>query len=91
MRTVYYFSAPWCGPCKRMGPVFDKVAESLKDNIEVHKIDVDEKHEMAGEFKITSVPTIVVREGDQELHRVSGCKDELTLYSLMGGKDPGPS
>ena len=57
------FWAPWCGPCRLMSPILDQLAEERED-IKVAKVNVDEEPELAGEFRVYSIPTLaVVRDG----------------------------
>ena len=54
------FWATWCGPCKMMTPVLEELAEELKDDLTIAKIDVDEESELASEYRISSIPTLVL-------------------------------
>ena len=54
------FYADWCGPCKMMSPIIDKIAEEMQDSITVGKINVDENADLAIEYGIMSIPTIVI-------------------------------
>ena len=56
------FWAPWCGPCRMVGPIVEAIAADRQD-ITVGKINVDEEMELAMEFKIASIPTLVVMKG----------------------------
>lgn len=64
-----YFSAPWCGPCKILGPKMEQVAESVN----VKKINVDENQELIQKFEIRNVPTVILIDSeDKELERFIG-------------------
>ena len=54
------FYADWCGPCKMMSPVIDKIAEENAENIKVGKVNVDENQELAIKYNVMSIPTILV-------------------------------
>lgn len=84
MTKVIKFYATWCGPCKAYAPVFDKVAEELKDEVEFVNIDVDQDTTgLAVEYKIMSIPaTIVVKDGNI-LSRKTGGMSENELKSLI--------
>ena len=56
------FWAPWCGPCRMVGPILDEIAQERTD-IKVGKVNVDEQPELAGQFGVMSIPTMVVGEG----------------------------
>ncbi|MCM1507333.1 MAG: thioredoxin [Ruminococcus flavefaciens] len=54
------FWADWCGPCMMLSPVVSEIAEELTDKVKVGKVDVDEQPELAGAFKVESIPLLVV-------------------------------
>lgn len=75
-----YFSAPWCGPCKMLGPVMNRVAEKH----EVEKIIVDDQPDVAREYQIRSIPTVlIVDEQGQVLARAIGTKKEQEYYDMF--------
>lgn len=57
------FWAPWCTYCRRIGPAFDKVAEQYQDSILVGKLNIDEEPELAEEFKVEVIPTLIMYKG----------------------------
>lgn len=71
------FYATWCGPCKMLSSVIEKVDE--EHLIDILKIDVDEIRELAGEYKIYSVPTLIIFEKGKEIKRISGFMSEDEL------------
>lgn len=56
-----YFSAPWCGPCRMLGPKMEQVAES----VEVEKINIDDNIELVKKFSIRNVPTVILVDSDE--------------------------
>jgi thioredoxin 2 len=66
------FWAPWCGPCKQMGPQFDQAAKELKGRAMLAKVNSDENPQLARRFGIRSIPTMVRLKNGQEVARQSG-------------------
>lgn len=58
--VIVDFYAEWCGPCKMMSPIIDKIAEELGDAVKVGKVNTDENLELAQRFNIMSIPTIMI-------------------------------
>ena len=76
------FWAPWCMPCRMVGPVLEEIAEERSD-IKVGKINVDEQPELAGEFQVMSIPTLVViKNGKIVNHSVGAMQKEAILAML---------
>ena len=69
--VVIDFFATWCGPCKRIAPTFEKLADSLT-SIVFLKVDVDESPEIVNQFDISSMPTFVFLKNGTEVKRVEG-------------------
>lgn len=69
--VVIDFFATWCGPCKRIAPAFEKLAESLSSVIFL-KVDVDESPELVNQFDVSSMPTFVFLKNGKEVKRVEG-------------------
>ncbi len=76
------FWATWCGPCRRVGPVLDAIAEERPD-IKVCKINVDEERELAASFQVTSIPTLVVLKDGKGTKRTMGAIPKHQILALL--------
>lgn len=72
------FWAPWCGPCKLMGPVVEELAGEIK-NAKIGKVNVDDHSEVAQRYNILSIPTFIIFKGGEVVEQFSGSmsKDDL--------------
>lgn len=71
------FWAPWCGPCKMMGPVVEQLAEEMGDSVKVGKVNVDDNEELAQKYGIMSIPCFIVfKDGKVANQRIGGCSKE---------------
>ena len=77
------FSAEWCGPCKMLDPVLEKVAGDLDDKISFYHLDVDESPEASSKFGIRGVPTMIVFHNGQEIDRLVGFRDRNALQTQL--------
>lgn len=66
------FWAPWCGPCRMVGPVIEQLAEEYVNSVNVGKVDVDEQGALAMQFGVMSIPTVVLFENGKEVDRRIG-------------------
>ena len=82
-RTVLLdFWASWCGPCRMVSPVIDEIAEERSD-IFVGKINVDEQRELAAQFGVMSIPTLVVLKTGREVNRSVGAKPKSQILAML--------
>ena len=65
------FWAPWCGPCKMMGPVFEELSDEMTD-LKFVKIDTQDNQELAAQFQVQGIPTLSLVKGSKEVNRFSG-------------------
>lgn len=78
--VVIDFWATWCGPCMRLAPVIDELAEEFADQVVIGKYNVDEEGELSGQYRIMSIPTILFfKNGEQvrDLRMTGATRDEL--------------
>ena len=76
------FWAPWCGPCRMVSPIVDEIAGERQD-ILVGKVNVDEEMELAAQFQVMSIPTLVVLKKGQVVNRVVGARPKDAILSLL--------
>ena len=82
--VVVDFWASWCGPCKMMGPLIDQLAEEMEGKVKVGKINVDEQPELAAQYGVMSIPTIVKFVGGAEEKRSVGQLPLEMLKAQLG-------
>lgn len=66
------FWADWCGPCRMLGPVIEKLAQDYEGKVQVGKVNVDQQPELAMRYGVMSIPTVIFFKGGQELDRLVG-------------------
>ena len=82
-RTVLLdFWASWCGPCRMVSPIVDEIADERSD-ILVCKINVDEQRELAAQFGVMSIPTLVVIKNGQEVQRSVGARPKNQILAML--------
>ncbi len=77
------FWADWCGPCRMLAPVIDKLAEQYDGKVVVGKVNVDEEGELAGRYGVMSIPTVVLFQNGQELTRAVGVQPQSAYEKLI--------
>ena len=76
------FWASWCGPCRMVLPVVEEIAEE-RDDIKVGKINVDENPELAAQFGVTSIPTLMVMEHGQIINQAKGARPKKAILNML--------
>lgn len=76
------FYADWCGPCKMMAPVVEKIASENAD-IKVRKINIDNEEELAIKYRVVSIPTFLVIKNGEEVNRIVGAVDKAELEEAI--------
>ncbi len=80
------FWAPWCGPCKMMGPILEEVAQKVTGSVKVGKINVDENTAAASEYGVQSIPTLIIFKDGNEVDRAVGVCAEDELISKLNAQ-----
>lgn len=75
------FWADWCGPCKMLTPILDEISDEIK--VKICKVNVDEEGELATEFGIRSIPTILVFKNGKEIDRIVGLRQKEELIEKI--------
>lgn len=76
------FWAPWCGPCRMVGPILDEIAAERSD-IVVGKINVDEQSALAAQFRVASIPMLVVMKDGKVVNQTVGARPKAQILSLL--------
>ena len=76
------FWAPWCGPCQMVGPIIEEIAAE-RDDIIVGKINVDDEIELARQFRVMSIPTIIVMKNGEKVAASVGYKPKADILKLL--------
>ena len=76
------FWASWCGPCRMVGPILDEIAAERGD-FKVGKINVDEQPELAGQFGVMSIPTLVVMKNGKVINQAVGVRPKAQILAML--------
>jgi len=78
------FWAPWCGPCRMIGPVIEELAEEYAGKAKICKVNVDEEPELARRFKIVSIPCVIVFKDGDDAERLVGARGREDYVKALG-------
>ncbi len=82
MVTVKKFSAAWCGPCRTLAPMMNEVKIQFS-NVKFEDVDVDENYELASQYGVRSVPTVVIEKNGKEVQRFAGVQSKLAYINAI--------
>ena len=77
------FWAPWCGPCRMVAPVVGEIAEQFEGQVKVVKLNTDENPNIASQYGIRSIPTLMIFKGGQKVDMVVGAVPKTTLANTL--------
>ena len=83
MKHVFYFTADWCGPCKKVRPIVEKL---IKYGYSFQVIDVDIEKELVKKFEISSVPTFILFKNEKSIKRISGAQTKAQLEDFINNE-----
>ena len=78
------FYADWCGPCKMLSPILHELAEEKSGALKVGKINVDEQGELSMQFRIVSIPTLIVMKNGEVANKAVGAMPKEEILNLLG-------
>lgn len=79
------FWAPWCGPCRMMGPIIEQLAEEYEGKAKVGKVNVDEEGELSQAFGVMSIPTIVLVKDGKIVKQAVGARPKAEVEAMLQG------
>ena len=85
MKQILYFTAAWCGPCKMFRPTFEGTLAELGLNAQI--IDVDQQRDLATQYQVSSVPTVMVVENGVATKRNSGIMSKQQVKQFINGQE----
>lgn len=77
------FWAAWCGPCRMVSPVVDQLADDFAGRAKIGKVNVDEQNELAGKFRIMSIPTILIFKNGEVVEKIIGARSKEEYASAI--------
>lgn len=78
------FWAAWCGPCRMLSPVIDELGEEYSEDVKVCKVNVDDEGELASQFDVMSIPTLVIIKNGKIVETAVGAKSKNDILRMLG-------
>ncbi|MBR5259571.1 MAG: thioredoxin [Eggerthellaceae bacterium] len=83
-KVLIDFFATWCGPCRMIAPFIEEIAEEKAGEVEVYKIDIDQSPDIARQFGIRGVPTLMVFEDGKPVSQMVGAQPKAQILQMLG-------
>jgi len=80
------FWAEWCGPCKMVSPIVDEIAQELEGKLKVVKVNVDDAQDLAGNYQVMSIPTLIVFKGGESVEQIVGAMSKDVMLEKINAK-----
>ena len=80
---VVDFWAAWCGPCKILGPIMDEVAKDVKDSVNIAKVDVDAEQDLAQQYEVMSIPTVIFFKDGEVVNQFVGVHEKEDILEMI--------
>ena len=81
-----YFWAPWCGPCRAIGPIIDELANEYEGKLSVVKLNVDESPSTPGKYGIRAIPTLILFKNGEVVEQVTGAVSKSSIATMIEQK-----
>ena len=85
--TLVDFWAPWCGPCRALGPTIDKLANDLGDRAQITKVNIDDHPGLAAKFGVASIPTVIVFKNGEPTDKFVGIRPYSEYFHALEGEE----
>jgi thioredoxin 1 len=77
------FWAPWCGPCRMVGPVLEALADEYRGRVRIAKVNVDDNPKTASSYRVSSIPTLILFKGGEAVDHIIGAQPKASIQSLL--------
>ena len=77
------FWAPWCGPCKMLGPIIEQLGDEMDGKAVIGKVDIDEEPDLAARYGVMSIPTVILFKNGEEAARMGGLQSKQALVRMI--------
>lgn len=81
-KVLVDFWASWCGPCRMLSPIIDEVAKEI-DKVKIGKVNVDEEDELAAQFAVMSIPTLILFENGKPVKQIVGVQSKSAILNMI--------